>query len=300
MSAQPLNKNVGGIWCRLCQAKCYQHFIVINFGSRRIVWKAIMSASSADLLATPSGNTLYEILGISRSTSDIERITEGAANLLVDIPFVAEYMEKFTSEQIESWNENWKAHGHHSEESKVQFYEIMHAYAEVLRHARGSAIVQVKRTNDGQDQPSESYALLGITSAASHQQIKMALKKRLLMMCEISHWSLKFPFGLLQCALEYWNADQVKGPSTKEYAQWEQIHVAMETLLTPKRNIYDRIIEVEPAILCQRRTTRRAIFQWRSEVHPAIEQRVQQLQDSEHGNTGPANEDLQAVHDELR
>ena len=54
----------------------------------------------------------------------------------------AEYMEKFTSEQIESWNENWRAHGHHSEERKVQFYQIMHAYAEVLRHARGSAIAQ--------------------------------------------------------------------------------------------------------------------------------------------------------------
>ena len=129
---------------------------------------------------------------------------------------------------------------------------------------------------------------IGNRNAGNRNAALRQLKKRLLMMCEVSDWSLEFPFGLLPCALEYWNADQGTGPSTKEYAQWEHIHVAMETLLTPKRNIYDRIIEAEPAILCQRRTTRRAIFQWRSEVHPAIEQRVQQLQDSEHWNTGPA------------
>ena len=88
--------------------------------------------------------------------------------MLADIPFVASYMEKFVTEEVEHWNANWEAHGDGCEKNKILFYQIMQAYADVLP---SGTVIPSKRTKDGQEKVTASHALLGVTCASSREPI---------------------------------------------------------------------------------------------------------------------------------
>lgn len=257
-----------------------------------------MSTRITDQLATTtSGNTLYEILGLPRprnsflSNADTQCIVERAAKLLADIPFVAAYLETFASEQVECWQDN----------ERIQYKQIMQAYADAQSHARGQQKGKArvnfagKRAIDGHEKTPASHVLLGIASAASQEQMKAALKKQLLMMKTISG-------SLCLHAMKFWSEGDATCISAKEYVQWEHIHVAKELLLDNKwRGDYDEWLATTPDPFYHCRTTRRAIYCWRSTQGDEVQSlRLQQLQRSSIWRTVPAAEDFQAMQDELR
>ena len=127
---------------------------------------------------TTRDNTLYEILGFPPGTGDNECIQEAAGKLLADIPFVVSYMEKFVTEEVESWNANWETHGDGREENKNLFYRTMQAYADVLPRATGGYCDSKQEnkgwTKEGHCKPCAAWRHMRIIASANQNGIEEA------------------------------------------------------------------------------------------------------------------------------
>ena len=100
--------------------------------------------------------------------------------------------------------------------------------------------------------------------------------------------------GLCQHAEDYWNKEN---PHAREYIQYKHIPVAQKILLDEHWRVkYDQMLCAAADPFYQRRLTRRAICCFR--CHGPL--RLQQLQESSIWKTGPADENLEAMRDELR
>ena len=155
------------------------------------------------------------------------RATEHAT-LLVELPFVSAYLDKFLTTDVSQWADLWESFRHFRckpVEDKARFDACMRAYAAVQ------------------------------TAAAAK-----VLKTELLMIPNCGSMINLYPAQMYCGAC----ATDTVPPQDFEIEHWEQIRVAMHLLTDDEsKNAYDAELRMDEDPASQRRLTRRAILRWR-------------------------------------
>ena len=215
--------------------------------------------SPSDAIATPLlYNTspillhnFYQILKVA-SDADENTIIGAHVKLLVRLPFVAAYMDKFANADATRWSDLWESFKHYRRkplEDRERFDALMIADARLCS----------KSSPDCAADPAD-LKLLGLTSYSGPASAAQALKTQLLL---IPRCDLQFNLypGWMFCGCCASSSPQ---PEPYETEHWEQVRVAACTFNDDaSRTLYDKELSFDTEPTSQWHATLRAILRWR-------------------------------------